>query len=432
MDARTGIVRLLRPQPLHPHLPRQLRQVIASLADTRPISGGGRGDPVAAGCAWWDRAAATNAALGEAVERYCAALVPARLTGASYAELASTGQAALDPHDLALFSAEQYATPGFPFAPFTRDQRVRWVPGRDLTTGQPTLAPASLIYTTYLNSAGAAGEPRLHPLRHAGLAAGRSRAHAEGAALLELVERDAVHTAWTRPAPLRRVELPGWLHRLLQGPHRNLEPHVIQFPAAVDLSVVGVLLYDTDTELVGLGTACRPDPLAAVFKAAAEAAQLHMLAHALLEPGSAPLRLGAGPAGPLKPWRADRHYRRSYRPDWRDVRDLLCHAQLYLDPSMRTLLTGRLTGGPQLTVGDLPTGGPTSVAATVQHLSARGLRTISVDVTTSEVAACGWHVVRVVAPDLYDNAPAAFPYLGGRRLGPAGPNGWCLLPLPYA
>ena len=42
-----------------------------------------------------------------------------------------------------------------------------------------------------------------------------------------------------------------------------------------------------------------------------------------------------------------------------------------------------------------------------QAWAARGIRAVAVDVTTSEVADSGIRVVRVVAPGLYSNAPAA-------------------------
>ncbi|HBL29018.1 MAG TPA: bacteriocin biosynthesis protein SagD, partial [Acidobacteria bacterium] len=64
---------------------------------------------------------------------------------------------------------------------------------------------------------------------------------------------------------------------------------------------------------------------------------------------------------------------------------------------------------------------------------ARGFRAISVDVTTPDVQAAGLCVVRVIVPGLYPNAPAAFPFLGGRRLyeEPAA-LGWLPAPLTEA
>ena len=72
-------------------------------------------------------------------------------------------------------------------------------------------------------------------------------------------------------------------------------------------------------------------------------------------------------------------------------------------------------------------------AGILELLRRRGLRAISVDVTTPDVALSGMRVVRVIVPGLYPNAPAAFPFLGGRRLydEPAA-MGWLAHPLQAA
>src|SRR5947209_10214699 len=89
------------------------------------------------------RERARAAALGEAIERYSASYVPDHeLALASADEL----DGAVDPGRFALFAAEQHADPGFPFAPFARPTRVRWVRGRSLTTGAEAWLPAQLVY----------------------------------------------------------------------------------------------------------------------------------------------------------------------------------------------------------------------------------------------------------------------------------------------
>lgn len=129
IDSRFGIIRALRETTLHPDLPQVLRCSKALLADTSRISPW-RSDPVGAGCHWGDASAARAAAVGEAIERYCGNLVPSGLVRASYHELASTSRRAVDPDSVALFSPDQYHSPGFPFTPLTRDLSIAWVEGR--------------------------------------------------------------------------------------------------------------------------------------------------------------------------------------------------------------------------------------------------------------------------------------------------------------
>lgn len=430
VNERLGIIRRVERHTLHPHLPTGLRLVSASIADTASFCPW-PSDATATGCTWWDAASARDAAIGEAVERYCGNLVPSGLRRASYAELAAAGEPALDPAELALYSEAQYRTPGFPFVPFTHDLPVRWAQGHDLATGERALVPASLVYVTYHEASPTAAEPRTNATAYAGVAAGTSRERAEYAALLELFERDAVALGWLGGARLPRIHVHGPLAALLPGPKGALETTLYQFPSEFSVPVIGALIRDEVTGIVAMGTACRIDPAQAALKALAEAAQLHIVSYALDDPTSALARLGTA-SGPLKPWRADRRYRDAYRSDWRDMTTLACQVQLYLDPAMRAPLDDRLAGGPEVALDATAGNAPSSSGGCVRLLARRGLRAIAIDVTTPDVRSQGWLVVRVVVPGLYSNAPAAFPLLGGSRIADSlSRAALCLLPLPH-
>jgi ribosomal protein S12 methylthiotransferase accessory factor len=440
LDGRTGLVTELRPHPGHPHLPRALRLWTARLADSQRFAPWPT-DPVTTGCSWSDDTQARMAALGEAVERYCGALVPPDLPRVTAAQVQAQGRRVVGLADLALFSAEQYRTPGFPFVAFEPDLPVRWVSGRDLWTGEPCAVPASLVYTTFHRARPDregrppyGDEPPTSPVPYAGLAAGRSREQAELAALLELIERDAVTRSWLRGRRWPQIVLPAALADLFRGPLGVLRVRLFHVPAVVGVPVVAALVEDTITDLLALGTAARTDPRHAALKAVAEAVQLHLMLHALDDPDSALMRLTRMDTGcPLRPWRADRRYRASYRADWRDVRDLTCQLQLYLDPAMRAALRAQLAGQPVIPLARLPVGPGESVRDLVQALVRIGIHPVRVDLTASDVRGAGWWAVRVVAAGLYPNTPAAFPPLGGSRIREGG---WRLLesrlPLPYA
>jgi ribosomal protein S12 methylthiotransferase accessory factor len=413
-------------------MPPALCHVHAAIADT------GRfarypSDDRAAGFAFFDRDAARGAAIGEAVERICGNLVTGPLCRASWSELQGGGEAALDPLRLSLFSPFQHAQRGFPFQPFDRDLEVLWTRGERLADGAPVWLPASLVWVTFFQAGPTRREPKTHGIPYAGIAAGTSRGAAVRAALLELAERDATSLLWHRGDPLPQVQGSGWLQALAASGTGDFETRFFHFPSDLGLPVLGAVVEDRRRRHIALGLACRPQPAEAALKALAEAFQLLINTRILDDPDSPYMRQVARGAPGLgaKPWRRDRCYRQLYAADLRDAWDLLCHLQLYLDPALRGPLEERLAGGPTIHLDDLEPG-PGDLDALVERFSRAGHEPLLAEVTTPDVRSLGLSVVRVIAPGLYGNAPAGFPYLGGRRLVAVPPAALCRLPMPYA
>lgn len=427
---RTGIVSRVETYPVPAQLPAALRLFASTIADSTRF-GPWRSDPSGMGAVLWDAEAAIAAAIGEAAERYCGKLVPPGLIEASYQELRAGGQRAVSPDRLALYSSEQYATPGFPFVPFTPDLPVRWVRGRDVLDREPVWVPASVVWTSYFEAGRTRAEARTNGTIYAGIAAGPSRPRAEWSALCELIERDAMTLTWTSGAAGHRLDPPDWLARLARGPTGTLRTLFCGFPNELGLPVVGALMLDQHDGYLTFGTSCRPDPLDAMCKAVAEAAHIQVVMRELDDPASAIAQLGDLPASPLKPWRQARDYLSAYRADWRDAIDPGCHMQAHLDPRLaHQLLTeiaswpwdpspgvNRLSGGAVTGTGNGLAPSPGEMLAhAARQLARLGISVYSVDVTTDDVRSAGLHVVRLVAPGLYSNGPAAFPFLGGDRL----------------
>ena len=358
----------------------------------------------------------------EAVERYCANAVPRDLRRASYRSLCAAGEHAVDPRDLVLHSPSQYATRGFPYVPLTSGLPVRWVAGHDLATHRRVLVPASLTYLNF-RSGPYAGEPSTNGVILAGVAAGRTRAEAECNAIAEVVERDAVTLWWQRNEPTTGVRWQASRRLRAQlapsSAASRIAYEVFAIPNEFGLPVVGALLDDPDNGIVTMGSACRTDPLSAIGKAIVEAIQLRAFSVDLLDPGSRiwrGARSGLHDPGCFFAYQHDRSYLDCVGGDFAEADDFAAHAQLYLDPRMRAHLT-RITGASRrLDPGDLPSIAGDEREALLGRLTEHGHRVISVDVTTSDVAAAGLRVVRVLIPGLYPNAPAAFPFLGGERL----------------
>ncbi|MET9241253.1 YcaO-like family protein [Nonomuraea sp. NPDC003709] len=365
-----------------------------------------------AGGASFDKNQARKAAVGEAVERYCGNAIPDGLPRGSHAELAAD---AIDPQNFALYAPHQYAAPGFPFTPLTRDLEIEWTTGRDLVSGTDVLVPAPLVYLNYTRP------PHTNMHANAGIAAGADRARAERSALEELFERDAVTLWWLRGQQATRFTPHDLARPVAEAAGRGLSVTFLTIPSAFGVPVIGAFLEDRARQVVAFGTACRSEPEAAAAKAFTEAAVSYTMSLGLLDGDAAVWRTSDHP---YRPYRADRTYRDAFRPDWHDLTDLELNLQLFLDPRMQGPLLDRLR---EPRPGPPPS--PVDPDSYVSRLAAAGLQAVSVDLTTPDVRATGLSVVRVVAPGLYGNAPAAFPFLGGSRLATTEP---ILDPLPFA
>lgn len=420
VDARTGIVTGVSPHPSPAVLPDRLRLWSARVADTSLI-GPWWADRVATGMAFDDDTAARNGAIGEALERYCANFVPPGLPRASYHELTAEGHRAVDPSTLALYAEWQHASPGFPFVPFAPSLTVAWMPGTDLTDGKRTWVPASVAAANYFLPPRDT-EPPTNFLLYAGLATGRGATHARANAVEELIERDTTAIWWHADGPVIHLEPTASLRAAVaSSTDDRLRWTWLWLPNRLGLPVIACLVEDPELGFGLLGVAARPEPEAAARKAAAEAAALWWLGVGLLQPEGevweAIEQHHLMDRSPLKAWRADRTYRDAYREDWRDVTDLACQTQLYLDPAMDAFLAPLREPDEVWELASMPTSPDTDLHALVTTIRAvTGHPPVGVDLTTSDVARAGAHVTRVVAPGLYSNAPAAFPLFGGDRL----------------
>lgn len=427
VDERFGIVLGLHRKQHQEDEPAALLAFHGRVNNSRQL-GQWYGDRISLGSAFYDLDAARRAAIGEAAERYCGNFVPRGLRKASWEALTAAGETAVDPQRLALYSPRQHATRGFPFVPFTRTLEVFWVAGEKLPEREKAWVPASLVYPNFYVDR-LAGEPRTNFVNLAGIAAGAGREDAERSALEEILERDAVSIWWMSGSPQQELDWqaePRIAAAMIPRDPKlagTLEYRVFALPGGLGVPVIGALLRDPKDGLVTLGAACRPDPVEAALKALTEAIHLRGYSRELARPDGKIWQLmrdGVLDRRVYKPFRADRAYRDAYRADWRDVVDLGCHAQIYLDPRMEEFLGRFASPGPRQPLSAVP-GLPEAErrdlrAAYLARLAAIGLEAFSVDVTTRDVASAGVRVVRVVVPGMVGNAPAAFPPLGGRRL----------------
>ena len=438
VDERTGLVLRFRTTQHHPSIPTALRTVQADAANMSKVERGPwQNDLLSGGSVFGDETAARQAALGETVERYCGNYVGALpMIQASYRDVMATGERALDPEQLVLFSDRQYAHPDFPFERFTHDLPVRWVLGRSLTRDEPVWLPASWVYINW-HVGDYVDEPVTHFHQYAGVQAGPSLDFAIASGIEEVIERDSMMTWWMNGHALPALQLPPALTKFWQerAETQDQRAWMIYIENEFDVPVMAGVVEHVQEQLINIGFAARPDPLWAAQKAWAEALILQDGSRDINQPDDESavrelLSMHTGDGDHLKPWRADRQYLDSYRSDFHDVVQLLDQQQVCLDPRARDVFRPWVEVPSTRSLETLPHLPDRSVATYRQRVEQRGYEIFFADITTPDIALCGLHVVRVMIPGLVPNFPAAFPALGRQRIQQyAVQLGWRTTPL---
>lgn len=369
-----------------------LHAFACQLASAAEITGAETVEYAGSAHVWAARARA--ASLGEAVERYSATYVPDGLTVASADEL---GPRAVTPESFALFHERQHVA-GFPFARFTRSIRLSFVEGFALADGRPAFLPAQLVYLRREQA-----EPPIGYSTSNGLACGPTLAEAVLAALLEVVERDAMMLVWANRLSLPRLT---WRDdptiRALE--EQLFAPTGLRY-TAIDTSAffgvpatIGVVHgAEGDRAAIGIGAGCAPTIVDAWRIGLAEAFAVHRWLRGLLA--------GAPPV--------------IERVE--DVRSLEDHTLFHGTPDRADGLAFLWASADERSttdVLDLPGATPGElVAEIVRRLGVRGVSAYAVDVTSPDVEELGLKVARVVAPKLCAlDVHGAGPYRGGERL----------------
>jgi ribosomal protein S12 methylthiotransferase accessory factor len=337
---------------------------------------------------------ARAASLGEAIERYSATYVPDGLRVASAGEL---GASAVPPESFALFQERQHV-PGFPFARFTRSTRLSFVEGFSLADGSPAFLPAQLVYLRR--------DPAEKPIGYStsnGLACGPTLAEAVLAALLEVVERDAMMLVWAN-----RLSLPRLVWRddpAIRALDEQLFAPTGLTYAAIDTSAffgvpaaIGIVHgAEGDRAAIGVGASCARAIRDAWRVSLAEAFAVHRWLRGLL--AAAPPAIA----------------------DVEDVHSLEDHTLFHGTPERApglAFLEASTDERSTTDVRDLPGSAPGElIAEIVRRLSEQGVAAYAADVTSPDVAELGLKVARVVAPQLCSlDVEGGAQYRGGERL----------------
>lgn len=258
---------MLRPRAADP----DVAMCAATLAPRLP-----RPEPAPVGGAGWNVAAARGACIGEALERYQTyPLRSDRTITASYQAWPSD-EPAIEPERWALFHAEQYASPAFPFSAFDRATECRWVCFRDVPSGEPVWVPEDLAYLFPRP-----GAPHsIAPMTSTGLSCGRAGDPVLLRGLQEAIERDAIVGAWWQRyrleehEPARVFGLCGEaIARQAQRPNIAYRFYRVDTPFSAHAVIVTASGQEREGVLFSTGAACRSSRADAWQKALLECIQ---------------------------------------------------------------------------------------------------------------------------------------------------------------
>jgi len=339
---------------------------------------------------------AMNAAVGEALERYCASQPDMRLMR-RFAWKDRPGEA-VSPPECVLYSQQQYAAGRLLYRPWDESREIPWIPARELPQRTGVWIPSSL---TYLDYPGNDADTYYCPPTSNGLAAGPSLDGAILAGLHELMERDGFLITWMNRLPATEIEIPATaeVEFSVVRHYRRFQIDARVFRLATDMPVhvmMGVLVNRAERgPAIVIGLGCHSHPRKAVQKALFETAQVH--------PGEA--------ARCAAPDYVDRF--QSYE----DVRTLEDHSAFFASPKHVGEFAFLLEHSSRKNLDDLPDFGHGDVRKdlddAVAALRNAGCRVIYADLTTPDLDGYPIRVVRTIATGLQ---PIHFGY-GEERLG---------------
>lgn len=417
IDKDHGIVQQTRVVKHHKSVPTRLWTVQADASDMTRVSPW-HTNTNCQGSSFDDLEGATLAAIGESAERYCGNILDSlpRIFS-SWNKLSSNGISALDPRKIVMYGEEQYSNPKFPIEKLSIDKEVSWVPGRNITTGKETWIPSSLVYVNYVFGK-FEKEPIVNMPSFPGIAAGATEEMAIISGIQEIVERHATMVWWHNAIKLPKLKLPQNLIDIWKGAEGQIFS-AMSLPNEFNIPVIAGIVEYPEEKLFNIGFAARESYSAAIKKAWSEALTLQEGSRDLLEPNGLfrqAFATGRLNGAAMKPYREDRLYMDSYRDDFRDVSDLQCQQQFYLDPRSREKISHIVDTD---TFQDFPRE-PLNIDGSLESyrkcIEDKGYEIYVTNITTPDIKSAGLEVVRVVIPGLVPNFSAAFPALGMDRL----------------
>jgi ribosomal protein S12 methylthiotransferase accessory factor len=382
VDRRVGIIKILASDPPSETLPPQelplgATAIVSEYTEgtLRHMHGGG---PQVGSGKGLTKVDALIGAAGEAIERYSAARY--RKSDLHLSPITAMQEDFVDPRRLCLYSDEQYAQPGFPYARFEPERPIHWTRGWWFGTREPVWVPALPAYFNFE----VCSHEYFCQVSSNGLAAGASVDDAAMRALFELIERDAFMLTWLCQLPARRIIVddsvePAVREVIRQLNQRGAEVELYLLDGTeIDIPAVMCLALGDGKTLPAAAVAlsCHLDPRVAVRKAVLE--QGHVGPYLTRKLAEHPV-----PATPA------------------DVHTLEDHAAYYFTPERLPAFDFLRRGDrPPIAARDLAAVEEVSVAACAARLEQAGVRVAMVDVTSPDLRQSPFRVARAIGLDV--------------------------------
>jgi ribosomal protein S12 methylthiotransferase accessory factor len=332
-----------------------------------------------------ERGLAMAKAVGEAVERYCAAMYnPNDLPLCTYDDAPFTR---IPPEEFALYQPVQYSCEGFPYSPFIRDSLVRWTPARDLATNEMCHVPAAMVFVPYYYDKAAGELPIVQPIS-TGLACHCSFEEAAASAICEVIERDAFTIVWQAQLAPPRISIESLSEEAAALVRRferaNLD--VTLFDITLDHGIPTLLSVAqarcADAPALAFAAAAHLDPHEALRKSLEELAHTSRLARIL--------RIGP------------RFFPGS---SYENVRTLHDHLRMYVDHTNKSLTDFLFSSARSVDFEDIPNHATSELyddlEVLIQRIRGVGHRVLCTDLTTPDVGQLGLCVVRCIIPGFH-------------------------------
>ncbi len=324
-------------------------------------------------------------AVGEGIERYCAAIYDKEhLPFCAYEEKKFP---CIDPNEFLKYHPDLYKSNHFPWTEFTISEKVRWAPATEITSSNATYyVPAAYIYLPYIYGD---SEKKITQNISTGLACHSSYELSAITAICEVVERDAFMIFWRNklsPPKINIATLPNYIQVIVQE-YAAINQEVVLFDITTDIKLPTVLVALRCT-IPGnpgfvISAACKLSPELAILSALEEVELTRSYCHSLL---------------------SDPESINGYRSH-DTVKNQKDHMKFWLNPENLYLANFLFESTNQIDIKEMPH--VTSLTSVVQIFSKLGLKVLLADVTTDDIKDYGLYVIRAIIPKLH---PLAFGY----------------------
>lgn len=350
------------------------------------------------GCSFFSEDEALLKCLGEAIERHCIKRYEKRkLIKGSYNEMKNQ---ALDPQTVVCFSEKQRRRPSFKLFNFDKNTRFTWEKGTNLISGEFIFLPAQLIYLSYRLIP---QEKIIYPPISTGAAGGSSMVSALVRAIYEIIERDAFLIYYLNKLSGKRIALGSIDNKKIRPfidaiESYNLKVYLIDITS--DLLIPTFLSIVIDETGIGpavsAGLKTHLDPITAILGSIQEA--LH------------PRRWIRG--------RTQENPRLLEKVRVNNINNIEDRALLWYPKRNIDKLGFWLNQEEKkVQIKERELSFKQQLQIILEILKKNNIETYFVDVTIPAVKKNGYHVVKVIMPQLYPfYLIEKYPFFGGKRL----------------